>query len=177
MGNARVLLSHSHSKKVTDLVVNDVLHNKIAFGEIIDLMMGNDKMLAQRAAWVMSYVVQRQPASMFPHIEKLMKKAKAENVHVAIKRNVMRACIYLPKPSKYDGLIIDTCFYFLNDLQNSIAVRAFAVQTLTKYLKYYFDIHEELEILLEYNSVNASAAMKNVIAKCRNEIKIQERYH
>ena len=54
MFNIKEALKREHSKRTTDLIVNYVANNKNRFKELMDLLLGEDLLMVQRASWPLS---------------------------------------------------------------------------------------------------------------------------
>lgn len=172
------LLSHSTSKEVTNLVVNAVKQDKEKMIELIKIILKNEEPISARAAWAMSYAADKWSEVFFEYFTELIKLAKTENSNPAYARNIFRVTrTHFTANTKYHGSIIDAAFYFLNDLNYPVAVRAFALQSLMKYIKLYPEIIEEINALIELNEFNSKPGMKNCIEKSKAQIRRVEQFY
>ena len=130
------LLLSKHNKSTTQQVINWVGNNQKKFDELMTIVCGSDTILAQRAAWAMSYIVVEQPLLIQAHILKLLKHIQGK-VHPALKRNTFRFLKEIELPEKFYSPTIDACFAIASNPKEPIAVICFALQTLVKITKKY----------------------------------------
>lgn len=171
MSHIATLLSHSTSKEVTNMVVKAVKEDKSKMTELIQLILENEEPISTRAAWAMSYAAMKWNDVFFDNLIDLLELAKKKDSNKAYARNIFRVTkTIITNQTKLHGYIIDAAFYFLNDLSNPVAVRAFALQTLVKYIKFYPDIISEINVAMELNNFNAKPGLKNCILKSKIQI-------
>ena len=65
-----ILLS-KHSKSTTSKVITWINNDPTKFKALMQCVLGNDVILAQRAAWAMSYIIIEQPKLIYPFLNKL----------------------------------------------------------------------------------------------------------
>ncbi|MBK8089678.1 MAG: hypothetical protein IPK31_18100 [Chitinophagaceae bacterium] len=78
-----------------------------------------------------------------------MKTLRKEKLHNAVKRNIVRLLQEVPIPEKLHGEVMDTCFGFVADVQEAIAVKAFSLTILENLSKQYPEIKHELKVIIE----------------------------
>ncbi len=128
------LLLSNHSKLTTTKVIQWIDYNPAKFNLLMNYVLGPDVVLAQRAAWAMSYIVIEQPKLIAPYLNKLLVLVKAP-VHPAIKRNTFRFLKEIEIPTKSLTPALDACFNAVNNPKEPIAVICFAFNTLIKIAK------------------------------------------
>ena len=88
--NVREALLEVHSQgraiKIADYVGTD----PVRFAELMKLMMGPIYRITQRAAWPVSYCIERNPQLVKPYFNDLIKQLEREDDHGAVRRNVAR---------------------------------------------------------------------------------------
>lgn len=123
--NIRDALLEVHSKeqatKISDYVGND----PVRFAELMKYLLGPVYRLSQRAAWPVSYCIERHPELVKPYFNVLIKQLERDDAHVAVKRNVARLFQFVNIPKRYQGRVFDACYNLLADPAETVAVRVF----------------------------------------------------
>ncbi len=81
----------------------------------MQLYFDNEKVIAQRAAWVISTVAQQHPESMFPYLKKIIKHLHQDGLHDAVKRNGVKVLEVIDFPKSLNGVAADLCFKLLSN--------------------------------------------------------------
>jgi hypothetical protein len=121
--------------------------------------LGTDKILASRAAWVMSYCVIKNPVLIESYLEKLIKNLNAD-VHVAVKRNTVKVLQYVDIPEKLWGRAATACIYLLQSNKEPVAVKVFSMTVLANICKHEPELATELKLIIENQLPFASAGFK-----------------
>ena len=163
------LLLSKHSKLTTTKVIQWVDNNPANFNQLMNYVLGPDVVLAQRAAWAMSYILIEQPKLIAPYLNKLLVLVK-EPVHPAIKRNTFRFLKEIEIPKKSLTLALDACFNAVSNPNEPIAVVCFAFYTLLKLVKQFPEIKNEILFATELHQENEASGLKHTIQKVRKEL-------
>ena len=116
-----------HSKRQTAKIVDWAGDDPKRFGELMRLFLGDVYRITQRAGWPLSNCVEKHPELITPYFGKLLKQLERDDVHVAVRRNVVRLLQFVEIPSRYRGRIFDACFGLLSDPEQPVAVRCFSM--------------------------------------------------
>lgn len=116
---------------------------------LVDLFLHDEYRVVQRAAWVLSYVAEKHPGLVQPHLEKMVNRMGDAGIPAAVKRNVVRVLQFMPIPENLQGPVMDYCFRFLEDPKETIAVRAFSMTVLANLAQQYPEIKNEIILLIE----------------------------
>ncbi len=138
-----------HSKAQTEKIIKWIGGDQKRFDELFALFAGKDKLLEQRAAWPLSYVVNTRPELIKKHFGKLVQKLKQPGIHDAVKRNGIRLMEGITIPEKYHGEVMNLCFDYIIDPKEKPAVKAFSLTVLQNLAKQYPDIKPELRTIIE----------------------------
>ena len=76
-----------HSKKQKDKIVNYVGNDPKRFAQIVEVFLQGPYRVTQRAAWPLSYCVEKYPDLLKPHFRKIFKQLAKENIHDSVNRN------------------------------------------------------------------------------------------
>ena len=165
--NIKAEIIKEHSKSQTMKVVQYIGKDQTRFDELIEILLKDEKKLAQRAAWIMSNCVEAEPSLIIPHLEDLLNNLR-NPVHDAIKRNTIRALEYIEIPEDLMGLVADICFEFLDSTKETIATRVFSMTALLKVCQQEPELSNELKIVIEDHYDHGSAGFK---ARARKVLK------
>jgi len=125
--NIRDALLEVHSKAQAEKICRYIGNDPARFGELMALMMGTVYRISQRAAWPVSYCVQRHPHLIDPYWGRLTHQLEREDAHVAVRRNVARLLQFVDIPARHQGRIFDACYNLLGDPAQPVAVRCFSM--------------------------------------------------
>lgn len=168
----REYLIARHDKETTLKLIRFIQNNPMHFKILIQFMLGNDSLLAQRASWPFSYLAIENPKWLNPYFQKLMNKLKEEGNHPAIRRNILRAFQEIEIPEKHQSELLDLTFKFSMSEAMPLAVRAFSITVASHICKPYPELKNELLIILkELGSIPQAPAIKVRIKSALKELK------
>lgn len=140
-----ILAEHSkrQTKKITDWVGDDPER----FAEMMGLFLGDIYRITQRAGWPLSNCIEKHPELIKPYFAKLLKQLEREDVHVAVRRNVVRLLQFVDIPKRYEGRIFEACYELLADPEQAVAVRCFSMTVAAKVAKDSPELLDELRLI------------------------------
>lgn len=141
-------LMSEHSKTVTERVVAYIGDSPTRFAELMQLFFGADYRLVQRAAWPMSYAVQKHPSLFAPYFEPALLFMRQKGLPDAVVRNTLRILQDLDVPEHLQGELVDMCLEYIVSPVSAAAIKAFAISTLENLCKKYPELAEEVKIVL-----------------------------
>ncbi len=160
-------------KEHVSVVVNYIGKDTKRFAHLMKLFFSKDNRLAQRAAWVMSHCVEKQPNLALPYTAKLIKYL-FNPVGDAIKRNTLRILQLIDIPEPLWGEALEKCFEYLESNNEAIAIRAFSMTVAYNISKNVPEIKPELKALIEDIIIVGSAGLRsrgnNILRKLEKEI-------
>lgn len=142
-------LRKGHTKAQCDRIVKYIGDRQDRFRELMKLFFSGEYRITQRAAWPMSYCVRDYPALVKPWCKKMMDLLESDNAHPAAKRNIVRLFQYAEIPKRYQGRLMNTCFGFIEDPGEAIAVKAFSLTVLENLSSAYPEIIPEIKAIIE----------------------------
>lgn len=145
--NIRDALLEVHSKAQAEKICLYVGDDPVKFAELMKLMMGPVYRLTQRAAWPVSYCIERHPRLIEPYWSKLAHQLEREDAHVAVRRNVARLLQFVEIPRRYRGRIFEACYDLLNDPAQPVAVRCFSMSVAANIAKDSPELIDELRLV------------------------------
>ena len=145
----RAALRSEHSKAMTMRIVHYVGEDPLRFEEVVDIVVGDHPLLAQRAAWVISHCAANSSAAVVPYLQRLLEHVRdGHDLHDAIKRNTMKAAAILEVPDDFAGLAADLAFSLLRSSTEAVAVKVYAMDVLSQLGKREPTLAEEFRVCL-----------------------------
>jgi len=145
--NLRDEILAEHSKRQTAKIVEWVGNDPKRFGELMRLFLGDIYRVTQRAGWPLSDCVKLHPALIKPYFSQLLKQIERDDVHIAVRRNVVRLLQFVEIPKRYEGRIFDACYALLNDPKEPVAVRVFSMTVAANIARNSPELLEELHLV------------------------------
>jgi hypothetical protein len=136
-----------HAKAQAEKVVAYVGDDPLRFGELMKLLLGPVYRVSQRAAWPVSYCIERNPELVKPYFNVLIKQLERDHTHAAVRRNVARLFQFVDVPKRYHGRLFDACYNLLDDADQPVAVRVFSMTVAAKLAKDSPELLAELELV------------------------------
>lgn len=162
-------LLKEHSKTQTDRIVRYIGSDPERFAVLMALFFKGEYRVTQRAAWPMSYCVQKHPELIRPYFRQLLTMLKKTGTHNAVKRNILRLLQDVEIPKKYQGPIMSLCFDYISDPEELAASKAFALTILENFTADYPEILPELQLLVrdrwEYETPAFRSRGKRILKK------------
>jgi len=158
-----------YSKPQCLKIVEWVGNTQKRFDELFALFISDEYRVAQQSSWPLSYSIEENPFLIEKHFKKLLENLQNQNAHNAIKRNTLRLLQFVTIPVDYHGEIMNSCFAFIQSMQEKPSVKSFALAVLDNLAKQYPEIRQELHLIIEeqmpYESPAFKSRGKKIIAK------------
>lgn len=161
----RQALLEEHSKPQTMKIVEFIGEDAGKFKELIKIFISDEYLLAQRAGWALSYCAELHPQMVKPYLGKLLDQLERNDVHDAVKRNVVRLLLYVEIPEKLLGRAYCHCVDLIDDINAPIAVRVFALLVAANISDGEPDLRRELQLIVKKHLPYAPAALRNRAGK------------
>ncbi|MFA6541237.1 MAG: hypothetical protein WCT99_06500 [Bacteroidota bacterium] len=156
-----------HSKRQVVAVAGWIGTDPRRFASLVELFRNGDRLLSRRASWIIGTCGERHPELIEPWISPLLQKAKEENVHPAVQRNVLRAFQFIDIPKRHRGAVVNLCFDLLSSVDAPVAVKVFSMSVLANIIKKEPDLKNELTLvitqLLPYGTAGMRAREKKIL--------------
>jgi hypothetical protein len=159
--NIRDALLEVHSKAQAEKICRYVGDDPNRFAELMKHMLGPVYRLSQRAAYPLSFCVQRHPELIEPYWGKLAGQLEREDAHVAVRRNVARLLQFVDIPKRYEGRIFDACYNRVADPAETVAVRCFSMSVAAKIAKGQPELLDELRLVAMKHPETATAGLRS----------------
>ncbi|MEP6947478.1 MAG: hypothetical protein ABJA02_16285 [Acidobacteriota bacterium] len=159
--NIRDAVTAEHSITTTNAIVEYIGTDAARFQELVDLFLGDDRRLAQRAGWPLSYVVQLHTELAAPHLERFVDQLERKDVHDAVIRNAARLLQYVEIPPELEGRVLDICFRMVEDQSVPVATRVYCMTTAARIAEDEPELLRELRLMVAKHAENAKPAFLN----------------
>ncbi|MBN2174988.1 MAG: hypothetical protein JW731_12715 [Bacteroidales bacterium] len=163
------------SRKTADIAVCLVGDNPETFKKVLDFAMEDNGQFAMRAARVVNLAALNHPELMQPYINDIVKRLpgfKNDGLKRGIAKTLSERSFELEENTL--GILVDTCFQWLNDPQEKIALKVYSMDILYRVSQSYPDIKPELISSLENELPKSSEAVgnrsKKILKKLYSEI-------
>lgn len=142
--NLRDEILKEHSKKQVLKIAALIGNNENRFRQFLHLFLNDEYRVVQRISWVLSVIAEEQPKLVEKHMGKIIKKLGEHNIHVAVKRNVIRVLQFLKIPAKHNAEVFNHCINYISDPNETVAVRCFAMTVAAKIADKFPELKNEL---------------------------------
>lgn len=157
----RKQLLTTHSKENTMLIVNYIGNDSERFAALMELFLGDEYRVCQRAAWVVGDAARNRPQLVAPYLERMVLNLKRPNLHVAVKRNTVRVLQEIELPESLWGEAAEACFNLLGSSEEAVAVKVFSMTVLLQIVKKVPELKDELKYLIEDQLPYGTSGFKN----------------
>ena len=158
--NLRDEILAEHSKRQTKKIVDWVGDDHKRFEELMRLFLGPVYRITQRSGWPLSNCVEKYPELIKPYFAKLLKQIERDDVHVAVRRNVVRLLQFVEIPRRYQGKIFDACYDLVADPAQPVAVRCFSMSVAANIAKDQPELMDELRLVANEHPQVATAGIR-----------------
>jgi len=141
-------------------VLKYIGNDETRFADLMDLFLGDEYRVTQRAAWVVGHTADHNPQLFQPYLRPLIENLQ-NSVHDSIKRNTLRVLQDIDLPEDLLGLAADICFGFLNDPKEAVAVRVFSMTVCYNICVKEPELANELQLVIEEYLPHGTAGFKS----------------
>lgn len=156
----RQALLTEHSKRQTMAIVEYIGEDTNRFAELMKIFFAGEYRLTQRAAWPMNYCAELHPQLIQPYLPKLIDCLKQTDAHDAVKRNIVRLLQYVEIPSKLRGKVYSHCVDLIDDPNEPVAVRVFALTVAARIAKAQPALLNELRLIVKQHLPHTTIAFQ-----------------
>jgi len=157
MSDLRSEILREHSKAQTMRIVQRIGDDPAAFDELVQLFLHDEYRVTQRAAWPLSYCLEKHPEWAQAYLPELLHNLKKPGIHDAVKRNTVRALQTVPVPEELAGEAAELLSQYITDPREPLAVRCFSMTAFFNLGKNEPDLLEELRLVIEDILANETA--------------------
>lgn len=159
-----------HSKKQVLKIAAWIGTDVDRFRQFLFLFLNDEYRVVQRISWVLSIVAEEHPELVEKNIGKIIKRLDSENIHTAVKRNIIRVLQFLNIPVKYRARVFDHCINYITDPKETIAVRCFSMTVASGIVKQYPELKSELVQTINLLMKDSTPGLKSRASKVLKEL-------
>lgn len=160
-----------HTRANCDTILNWIGNSQSRFDELFELFLNDEYRVVQRAAWPLSNAVIAHPHLIKKHFGALLKNIKKPGIHGSVRRNTVRLLAHIEIPKKFHGDVMNSCFDYLLDPNEDVAVKVFSLTVLEHLSKQYPEIAPELRTIIEERWDTETAAFRSRGKKILKKLK------
>jgi hypothetical protein len=146
--------SKERAMKITAYIGDDTER----FAELVRIFFEGDYRTMQCAAWPINHCVERNPALVYPYLERFVDLLDRKDVHNAVRRNVARMLQFVEIPEDLKGRVYGLCVDRVDDAEEPVAVRVFALTVAAKIAESEPDLMSELGLIVKKHLPHTTAA-------------------
>jgi hypothetical protein len=148
-------------KRDTVRVANWIGSDRRRFKQLMALFLHGEYRVTQQSAWILGVCYDRYPRLITPWLPALVKRMQEPDVHVAVKRNVVRILQCADIPKALLGTVVSLCFDYINSYEVPIAVKAYSMTVLANAAEHEPALEHELKTSLELLLPSASPGIRS----------------
>ncbi len=156
----RQSLLAEHSKLQTMKIVEFIGADENRFVELMKIFFAGEYRLTQRVAWPLNYCAERHPDLIQPYLPKLLNCLNRDDVHDAVKRNIVRLLQFIEIPKKFHAKTYSLCLDLVDDPNEAVAVRVFAMTVAARIAKSESVLMNELRLIVHRHLPHCTAAFQ-----------------
>lgn len=149
-----------NSKQQALQVAGWIGSNEDRFLELLQIFLHGDYREVQLSASSLGTYYDIHPEIVRKKIPQLVKRLNDEGTHIAVRRNILRILQCEKIPKRLHACVLNKCFEYLQDPNETIAIRCFAMTILVNLAKVYPEIRNEVYGSIEISMKNSSAGLK-----------------
>jgi hypothetical protein len=161
----RQSLLAEHSKPQTMRIVEFIGADEKRFAELMKIFFAGEYRLTQRAAWPLNYCAEQHPELIQPYLPKLLNCLNRDDVHDAVKRNIVRLLQFIEIPEKSHAKVYSLCIDLLDNPNEAVAVRVFAMTVAARIAKSEPVLMNELRLIVRQHLPHSTAAFQKRVAQ------------
>lgn len=154
------LILEEHSKSQKNLIIDFLGSNPEQLPLFMELFFAGDKVVKQRASYVVGSIEDIYPGVLKPYYQELVKNLLQDGLHNSIPRNTLRVLANKKLDEEHTGVLLDLCFGYLENHSLPVAVRAFAITAIYEHGNQYPELMNELKLLVENHLPHALPAYR-----------------
>jgi len=167
------------SRQHIDYVAFCIGDNEEEFAKLMNIVLRGKEPVVQRAAWAMDVCLEKYPDLLTPYVEVLIEAlfiftdpVRDETngfTNNGVKRLSLKALASCTIPDKYEGVMVDLCFRWMQTSDMPVAIKVHCMQILANITERHPDLAEELRtVIIEQiprNSVGFSSRGRKILKK------------
>lgn len=151
-----------HSKSNTFRLLEWIGNDENKLEQLFALFLMEDQKLVQRSSWIITSLAEASPDLIQKYLPLMINRMVNENVHVGVRRNIIRSLQFVQIPQTLEGTVLNACFSFLENPKEGNVVQVFSMTVIEKLTEEYPELIPEFICIIERNLENEpSPAFRN----------------
>ena len=161
-----------HTKQNTQLIQSYIGTDLSRLDLLMQIFLEGSSLEKQRASWVLKHCFNAQPDLINPYLNKMIAHLEQKGLHDAVVRHTLSILSEHKALNQkhFDGLL-NFCFDQLLDQNSAIAIHIYSIELIYQSLKFYPELKNELQIIIEDKLPFASAGFKSRGSKILRKIR------
>ena len=165
------LLEAEHSKNQVVEVTKYIGDDKSRVKELMELVLGKDKLMRQRASWVLAQFSDKKRPLISGFEKKIVQNLYLEDLHDAVIRNSLKLFEKGPIDEDLEDDLCNLCFKYLESNEYPVAIKVFSLSILEQITKKYLPLQSELINIIEdqlpYSSAGFQSRGKKILKRLK----------
>ncbi len=163
-------LYKEHSRSNSDLIAKHIAKDPLQLKKIIDIIYNEQKPLPQRASWILPLVNAKHPELLKPYIP-LFVNTLLQFKSDGIKRHMLLVIKKHQIPNALRGKGVEIFFTLMLSKTEPVAVKAEAMEALSKLVHRYPDLKNEFKMAIEDQLPKTTVAFHSRAKRILEELK------
>lgn len=164
MGFVKDHILEANNKQVAHEITKRAIEDQQSFEALMQCFLSDNSRLCQCASNPLSKIGELKPQLLIPYYPNFLEQLERPK-HDAVVRNIFRIWQFVDIPEAYEGFIYDKSIAFLENPNNAIAIRVFAMTVASNIALKYPALIPEVVTLIELYFDNGSAGFKSRATK------------
>jgi hypothetical protein len=169
--NIRLELENNLTKSQINHIAEYACSTTTRFRKLMDIFLDENHIMGLRASWIVIRSIEINKSMLDPFITDLVSQITNPINAEHLIRNSLRILELLDIPEICHGLVMNTCFGFLEQPQTPIAIKAYSLTIVYRLSIIYPEIQDELACIIEENWDLETPAFKSRGKKILAQIK------
>ena len=163
------IFAEGQSRRATEAIVAYIGAEPERFAALFRIFERGDFRLQQCAAWPISVVAEKQPELVEPYLPKLIEYLPRTDVHDAVKRSILRLLEFVNIPDRLKGKIFSYSIDLLDDPNQAVAVRCFALSAAARAAGNERALMNEIRLVADRHREHSTAGFKARVRRVLSE--------
>ncbi|HHB79403.1 MAG TPA: hypothetical protein ENK85_09255 [Saprospiraceae bacterium] len=160
----RKIILFEHSRKQRDKVVDWVGDSRRRFSVLMELFLGDEYRVVQRAAWAVRTIGEARPQWMTSYIGPMIESIQ-NPIHDAVVRNGLLVLVGVKIPKRYWGELVEIGFDYLSKVTTPTAIKRAALLVVARIVEQEPELREELVLVLQDQIPYSTVGFKGIATK------------
>ncbi|MEQ1554666.1 MAG: hypothetical protein ABL929_10830 [Ferruginibacter sp.] len=156
------IILQKQSKRNCEAIIHWIGNNQARFDELFMHYEHGDNRTKQNSSWPLSYCVQHHPFFIKKYIAIIIQILINPTTQISVKRNTIRLLQFVDIPKKHQGILMEICFTYIQNIQEKPAIKASALIVLEKLSNIYPEILPELQLIIQEQMPHETKAFTSI---------------